>query len=120
MRTVAVGCDSPRADFMEFFYMGLKLKDICVLSDGQDCVTTIGYGSTCESVMSVPRRSTTGCTTCKVKRKKCDEAKPRCSRCLASRAVCLYEYVEHPEYIHRIKRTKPAPRPPRAPKMAYT
>ncbi|KAF8711810.1 hypothetical protein RHS03_01403, partial [Rhizoctonia solani] len=52
------------------------------------------------------------------RRKKCDEAKPRCSRCLASRAVCLYEYVEHPEYIHRIKRTKPAPRPPRAPKMA--
>ncbi|CAE6473653.1 unnamed protein product [Rhizoctonia solani] len=70
--------------------------------------------------MSTSRRSTTGCTTCKIKRKKCDEAKPQCSRCVASRTQCLYEYVEDPENIHRIKRTKPAPRVVCTPKLALS
>ncbi|KAJ1311891.1 hypothetical protein OPQ81_010351 [Rhizoctonia solani] len=43
--------------------------------------------------------------------KKCDETKPECMRCLASKKSCSYEYVEYPESEgHRVKRTKPAPR----------
>ncbi|KAJ1310628.1 hypothetical protein OPQ81_009157 [Rhizoctonia solani] len=56
-------------------------------------------------------RSTTGCTFCKARRKKCDETKPQCLRCQASGRRCAYEYVEYPESeAHRIKRTKPGPR----------
>ncbi|KAJ1311886.1 hypothetical protein OPQ81_010345 [Rhizoctonia solani] len=63
------------------------------------------------SKMSSPQRSTTGCTTCKARRKKCDEAKPHCLRCLSSRRSCIYEFVEYPESkTRRVKRTKPAPR----------
>ncbi|KAJ1310630.1 hypothetical protein OPQ81_009159 [Rhizoctonia solani] len=57
------------------------------------------------------RRSTTGCGVCKARHKKCDETKPQCLRCLASRSSCNYEYVEYPESeAYRIKRTKPASR----------
>ncbi|CAE6443303.1 unnamed protein product [Rhizoctonia solani] len=60
--------------------------------------------------MTKSQRSTTGCTTCKSRRKKCDEAKPQCLRCLASCRSCSYDYVEHPQNEkHRVKRTKPAP-----------
>ncbi|CAE6482923.1 unnamed protein product [Rhizoctonia solani] len=62
-------------------------------------------------------RSTTGCAACKTRarninrRKKCDETKPQCLRCLASRRSCSYEYIEYPEDgRRRVKRTKPAPR----------
>ncbi|KAH7334088.1 fungal-specific transcription factor domain-containing protein [Rhizoctonia solani] len=61
--------------------------------------------------MSKARRSTTGCSVCKARRKKCDESKPQCQRCVASGRTCSYDYVEHSEYDkHRVKRTKPAPR----------
>ncbi|CAE6520729.1 unnamed protein product [Rhizoctonia solani] len=61
--------------------------------------------------MIPPRRSTTGCAVCKARRKKCDEAKPQCLRCLASGRLCSYDYVESSEGgKHRVKRTKPAPR----------
>ncbi|KAG8754900.1 hypothetical protein FRC11_006361 [Ceratobasidium sp. 423] len=43
-------------------------------------------------------------------RKKCDETKPECVRCLASGNPCSYEYVEYSENGGRVKRTKPAPR----------
>ncbi|CAE6370478.1 unnamed protein product [Rhizoctonia solani] len=44
-------------------------------------------------------------------RKKCDETKPQCLRCLASGNNCVYEYVEYRgEDAHRIRRTKPGPR----------
>ncbi|CAE6409199.1 unnamed protein product, partial [Rhizoctonia solani] len=59
--------------------------------------------------MSISRRSTTGCTPCKTKRKKCSETKPQCQRCLVSGTPCLYEYVEYPGNGKRgAKRTKPA------------
>ncbi|KAH7345467.1 fungal-specific transcription factor domain-containing protein [Rhizoctonia solani] len=61
--------------------------------------------------MATSRRSTTGCTLCKTRRKKCDETKPQCLRCIASGNDCVYEYVAHSEGDrHRIKRTKPGPR----------
>ncbi|CAE6504118.1 unnamed protein product [Rhizoctonia solani] len=61
--------------------------------------------------MSISRRSTTGCSLCKAKRKKCDETKPRCLRCLASGSPCAYEYMESPESDrHRVRRTRPGPR----------
>ncbi|CAE6400786.1 unnamed protein product [Rhizoctonia solani] len=63
--------------------------------------------------MNKHRRSTTGCTLCKQKRKKCDEGKPRCQRCTTSGIPCSYEYIKHQETTtHLIQRTKPAPRPP--------
>ncbi|KAL5638971.1 hypothetical protein ACGC1H_003368 [Rhizoctonia solani] len=61
--------------------------------------------------MSKSRRSTTGCSVCKARRKKCDETKPQCIRCENSGRNCSYDYVEHSEFDrHRVKRTKPAPR----------
>ncbi|KAJ1303782.1 hypothetical protein OPQ81_008205 [Rhizoctonia solani] len=61
--------------------------------------------------MSASRRSTTGCTTCKTKRKKCDESKPKCQRCVNAGSECSYDFVEYPDHqSHRKKRTKPAPR----------
>ncbi|ELU36096.1 fungal zn(2)-Cys(6) binuclear cluster domain-containing protein [Rhizoctonia solani AG-1 IA] len=57
----------------------------------------------------MPRRSPTGCHTCKTKRKKCDETKPKCLRCEKSGAECRYEYIQH---AGNKVRTKPAPRPP--------
>ncbi|CAE6449285.1 unnamed protein product [Rhizoctonia solani] len=45
-----------------------------------------------------------------IMRRKCDEGKPHCLRCLAARRSCIYEYVEHSEgNRNRVKRTKPAP-----------
>ncbi|CAE6440876.1 unnamed protein product [Rhizoctonia solani] len=59
------------------------------------------------------RRSTTGCSACKRKRRKCDEGKPRCQRCIFSKEVCSYDYLDHPNVApHLVQRTKPAPRPP--------
>ncbi|CAE6371393.1 unnamed protein product [Rhizoctonia solani] len=44
-------------------------------------------------------------------RKKCDETKPQCLRCLSSGRNCSYEYVQYPESeSHRVMRTKPGPR----------
>ncbi|QRW22657.1 oxalate decarboxylase [Rhizoctonia solani] len=44
-------------------------------------------------------------------RKKCDEAKPQCSRCVGTSTPCVYEYIEHAGPGNkRIKRTKPARR----------
>ncbi|KDN40547.1 hypothetical protein RSAG8_08019, partial [Rhizoctonia solani AG-8 WAC10335] len=54
-------------------------------------------------------RSTTGCAACK--RKKCDEGKPRCERCISSGGSCSYEYLDHPTTLpHLVQRTRPAPR----------
>ncbi|KAJ1310619.1 hypothetical protein OPQ81_009149 [Rhizoctonia solani] len=55
-------------------------------------------------------RSTTGCYGCKTRRKKCDEAKPKCFRCTKSKIDCEYEYIQ-PGGRNTKKRTKPAPRP---------
>ncbi|CAE6478821.1 unnamed protein product [Rhizoctonia solani] len=61
--------------------------------------------------MSVSRRSTTGCSSCKARRKKCSETKPQCLRCVASGSTCVYEYIEYPEGDrHRVIRTRPGPR----------
>lgn len=37
------------------------------------------------------RKSRAGCSTCKVKRVKCDEKKPTCSRCLRNYTDCNYD-----------------------------
>ncbi|KAF8680076.1 GAL4-like Zn(II)2Cys6 (or C6 zinc) binuclear cluster DNA-binding domain [Rhizoctonia solani] len=60
-----------------------------------------------------PTRSTTGCFTCKIKRKKCDEAKPHCLRCQKSNIQCPgYVYVTNLNKPTRPRklRTFPAPR----------
>ncbi|CEL61384.1 hypothetical protein RSOLAG1IB_09987 [Rhizoctonia solani AG-1 IB] len=57
-------------------------------------------------------RSTTGCSTCKTKRKKCDETKPKCLRCTEKGLECQYEYIEPRSSRSTKSRTKPAPRPP--------
>lgn len=42
----------------------------------------------------IPTRSTRGCLTCKQRRKKCDEKKPQCNRCLRGDFDCLgYEHL---------------------------
>ncbi|CAE6492131.1 unnamed protein product [Rhizoctonia solani] len=55
-------------------------------------------------------RSTTGCYACKSRRKKCDEAKPKCLRCTKTGGNCEYEYLA-PTGRSTKKRTRPAPRP---------
>ncbi|KAF6830925.1 fungal zn binuclear cluster domain containing protein [Colletotrichum musicola] len=40
------------------------------------------------------RRSRSGCTYCKEKKKKCDEARPQCSRCAERGQDCAYEPVK--------------------------
>ncbi|CAE6429858.1 unnamed protein product [Rhizoctonia solani] len=45
------------------------------------------------------------------RRKKCDEQKPECRRCVASGKSCSYEYIENPgRGGNRVQRTKPGPR----------
>ncbi|KAI1800757.1 fungal-specific transcription factor domain-containing protein [Daldinia bambusicola] len=39
------------------------------------------------------RRSRAGCTFCKEKKKKCDEKRPRCARCVEKDLQCTYEAV---------------------------
>ncbi|KAF8679430.1 hypothetical protein RHS04_04871 [Rhizoctonia solani] len=61
--------------------------------------------------MTKLRRSLTGCASCKYSRKKCDETKPECQRCLASGTVCVYQFVQYAAgQNHRMIRTKPGPR----------
>ncbi|KAH7143638.1 fungal-specific transcription factor domain-containing protein [Dactylonectria macrodidyma] len=36
----------------------------------------------------MPRKSGTGCVTCRIRRVKCDEAKPCCQRCITSKRQC--------------------------------
>ncbi|KAF7562080.1 hypothetical protein G7046_g2059 [Stylonectria norvegica] len=36
----------------------------------------------------MPRKSGTGCVTCRIRRVKCDEAKPACQRCVVSKRQC--------------------------------
>lgn len=43
-------------------------------------------------------RTKTGCWTCRLRRKKCDEAKPICSNC-ASRSVECYGYGQKPSWM---------------------
>ncbi|TDZ31693.1 L-arabinose-responsive transcription regulator ARA1 [Colletotrichum sidae] len=40
------------------------------------------------------RRSRSGCTYCKEKKKKCDESRPQCSRCAERGQDCAYEAVK--------------------------
>ncbi|KAI1334583.1 hypothetical protein F5Y15DRAFT_429265 [Xylariaceae sp. FL0016] len=37
-----------------------------------------------------PRRVRTGCLKCRTRRRKCDEGKPRCQRCIAGGFECVY------------------------------
>ncbi|CAG9990019.1 unnamed protein product [Clonostachys byssicola] len=39
------------------------------------------------------KRSRGGCARCRQKRRKCDEGKPRCGRCVANESDCQYERV---------------------------
>ncbi|KLU81002.1 hypothetical protein MAPG_00097 [Magnaporthiopsis poae ATCC 64411] len=39
------------------------------------------------------RRSRAGCTSCKEKKKKCDEERPKCARCAERGGECVYEPV---------------------------
>lgn len=40
-------------------------------------------------------RSRNGCNACKIRKIKCDEAKPKCSRCKNKGAGCIYELFVH-------------------------
>ncbi|CAE6502657.1 unnamed protein product [Rhizoctonia solani] len=43
----------------------------------------------------IPKRSFTGCLTCKRRKKKCDEKRPQCNRCLLGGFDCLgYAHIE--------------------------
>ncbi|KEP49136.1 putative fungal Zn(2)-cys(6) binuclear cluster domain protein [Rhizoctonia solani 123E] len=55
-------------------------------------------------------RSATGCYACKTRRKKCDETKPKCLRCMKSRIDCEYSYLPTVGRSTK-KKTRPAPRP---------
>ncbi|CAE6416539.1 unnamed protein product [Rhizoctonia solani] len=55
-------------------------------------------------------RSSTGCLTCKTRRKKCDETKPKCLRCQRLGVECPgYVYVAYKNQRAQRLRTLPAP-----------
>ncbi|CAE6504180.1 unnamed protein product [Rhizoctonia solani] len=61
--------------------------------------------------MSTLPRSSTGCLTCKCRRKKCDETKPKCLRCQKSGLECSgYTYIQGKNKKVTKPRTLPAPR----------
>ncbi|KAH7345546.1 hypothetical protein B0J17DRAFT_713105 [Rhizoctonia solani] len=60
---------------------------------------------------TLPPRSSTGCLTCKCRRKKCDETKPKCVRCQKSGLECPgYIYIQGKNKKTKPPRTLPAPR----------
>lgn len=46
----------------------------------------------------MPKRTSTGCWTCKIRKKKCDEAGPPCNRCIKSKFEC-YGYDKKPDWL---------------------
>ncbi|KAJ1301198.1 hypothetical protein OPQ81_003609 [Rhizoctonia solani] len=59
---------------------------------------------------SVTTRSTTGCFTCKRRKKKCDERQPTCFRCEKAGKECEgYASLENPDSRGLMRRTKLAP-----------
>ncbi|KAF8601137.1 hypothetical protein BDV93DRAFT_558812 [Ceratobasidium sp. AG-I] len=53
-------------------------------------ITSVLAWSSLAALMSiVPSRSARGCLTCKQRRKKCDEIKPYCERCVSGGFLCL-------------------------------
>ncbi|CAE6373846.1 unnamed protein product [Rhizoctonia solani] len=55
-------------------------------------------------------RSTGGCTTCRRKKKKCDETKPECLRCQRSGTQCEgYAGFENPDGKGIMRRARPGP-----------
>ncbi|KAL2071010.1 hypothetical protein VTL71DRAFT_14036 [Oculimacula yallundae] len=53
-----------------------------------------------------PRRSRTktGCLTCRLRRRKCDEQKPECNGCTKSELIC--SWLQGPEFAWRVKLRK--------------
>ncbi|KAH7337516.1 fungal-specific transcription factor domain-containing protein, partial [Rhizoctonia solani] len=59
---------------------------------------------------SVTNRSTTGCYTCKRRKKKCDERQPTCLRCEKAGKECEgYASLENPDSRGLMRRTRLAP-----------
>lgn len=51
-----------------------------------------------------PGRSRTGCWTCRLKKVKCDEARPHCERCRRLRRLCSYGPLESESALVRSRR----------------
>ncbi|KAJ1305424.1 hypothetical protein OPQ81_000434 [Rhizoctonia solani] len=62
-------------------------------------------------------RSVNGCLTCKNRKKKCDETRPVCTRCINGDFECLgYDYPDLPKGPRRRRKKAPgAPRPSNSP-----
>ncbi|KDN47017.1 hypothetical protein RSAG8_03794, partial [Rhizoctonia solani AG-8 WAC10335] len=67
-------------------------------------------------------RSTTGCGTCKARRKKCDETHPKCQACTRLGLECSgYQYIESTPGKGKRPRTKPDPlQPPTGRRAAFS
>ena len=50
------------------------------------------------NTMAIQSRSQTGCWTCRLRKKKCDEMKPICSTCMSLRLEC-YTNTEKPDWM---------------------
>src|ERR1700748_953554 len=50
-------------------------------------------------------RSKTGCYTCRIRKKKCDEQKPVCDTC-QSRGIVCYGYGRKPEWMEGMRNWK--------------
>ncbi|EUC54822.1 fungal Zn(2)-cys(6) binuclear cluster domain protein [Rhizoctonia solani AG-3 Rhs1AP] len=48
----------------------------------------------------VPKRSVGGCLTCKRRKKKCDEQKPHCKRCIQGDFYCLGYGSSQNDYVN--------------------
>ena len=51
------------------------------------------------------RKATTGCIGCRLRRKKCDEEKPRCLSCLRNGLLCTWPEAGNKEHAELLRRT---------------
>ena len=51
---------------------------------------------------SIRKRTKTGCTTCRLRRIKCDEAKPECNNCKRSKRPCGGEFSLNSHSLGRV------------------
>ncbi|PLB39024.1 Zn(II)2Cys6 transcription factor [Aspergillus candidus] len=65
-------------------------------------------------------RTKTGCLICRRRRKKCDESKPRCERCIKSGRQCHWPSAgQHLDKRHRFRSHESPHEPSRAGRFAY-
>ncbi|UQC81881.1 uncharacterized protein CLUP02_07367 [Colletotrichum lupini] len=63
---------------------------VAIMTDDTDSVSASGSGAGAGGSKQRHKRTRTGCMKCRVRRRKCDEGKPRCQRCIDGNFECHY------------------------------